>query len=194
MALVSLAKPICDDCELWCAACGAYRKKLSSRAAAFLAEIICKFGRPDNPVTLRRAIGFIRSPDLYLHQNSFNPQHLKRRYRMDMREWGRVLLTPADLLKTSGRRQGIIEEIKPPQPNAKYPKPTLVLSDGKMVALNKPSVGALISEFGFDSTDWIGHTVLLTVQQGVIDGKDTGWINVEPIAGEPKSKPKLRSA
>jgi hypothetical protein len=101
-ACLSREATIGDERELWCATCGAYRKKLAGRAAAFLTEIISKFGRPDNPITLRKAVGFIRSPDLWLHQNS-SPTHLKRRYRkMDMRQYGQTYLQPEDLQKTGG--------------------------------------------------------------------------------------------
>ena len=194
-ACLSREAIIGDDRELWCATCGAYRKKLNSRAAAFLAEIVNKFGRPDNPITLRKAVGFIRSPDLWLHQNSA-PQHLKRRYRkMDMRQYGQTFLQPEDLQKTGGRREGKIEEVRPPETGVKFPKPILVLSDGTLVRLNPSSVGKLMAEFGFDSEDWIGRSVLLTVQRGLIDNKETLWINVEPLADEaaPKAKPKLKT-
>jgi hypothetical protein len=64
-----------------------------------------------------------------------------------------------------------------------------------MVQLNKTSVGKLMREFGYDSRDWIGRSVLLTAQEGLIDNKNAAWINVEPLAdvGEtaPKTKPKL---
>jgi hypothetical protein len=173
-----------DQRELWCATCGALRKKLSARAAAFIAEIISKFRCPDGPIALRRSIGYIRSPDLLLPRDSNSPQ-LKRRYRkMDMRQYGQTYLQPVDLLKTKGKRQGTIEEIRPPESGAKYPKPILLLTDGKLVLLNKASVGNLMQEFGFDSADWVGRSVLLTYQSDTIDGKDAAWINVTPLTND----------
>jgi hypothetical protein len=142
--------------DLWCADCGAYRKKLSTRAATFLAEIINEFGRPVRPITLRRAIGFICSPDLIIHEN-WNPAHiLKRRCRMDMRQYGQVYLQPDELKDEGGPRQDIIAEIRPPDEKAKYPKPIAIFKSAKMVLLNKTSVSKLMVEFGISSDDWIG--------------------------------------
>jgi hypothetical protein len=198
-ACLSREAIIGDEREMWCANCGAYRKKLSVRAVAFLTEIISKFGWPDNPITLRRAIGFIRSPDLFLPGNS-NPQHMKRRYRnMDMRQYGQTTLQPEDLQKTGGQHRGVIEEVRPPEPGAKFPKPILVLSDAKLVQLNKSSVGKLMAEFGYDSASWVGRSVLLTVQRDLINNKEAVWINAEPLIGDAsiidtrQSKPKLKS-
>ena len=110
---------------------------------------------------------------------------------MDMRKYGQTYLQPADLLKTGGKRSGTIEEVRPPETGAKFPKPILVLADGKLVTLNKISVGNLMQEFGFDSADWAGRSVQLTRQSGLIDGKETEWIAVEAVE-ETEPKPKLK--
>src|SRR5262249_28273874 len=100
------------------------------------------------------------------------------------RQYGQIFLQPEDLQKNGGTYQGIIDEVRPPETNAKFPKPILVLSDGTLVRLNPSSVGKLMVEFGFDSADWIGRSVLFTVQQGLIDNKSTAWINAEPLTSD----------
>jgi hypothetical protein len=41
-----------------------------------------------------------------------------------------------------------------------------------------------MQEFGFDSADWVGRSVLLTYQSDTIDGKDAAWINVTPLTND----------
>ena len=75
---------------------------------------------------------------------------------MDMRQWGQQFLKPEELLK-HGPLKEQIAVVKPPADDDKYPKPTLVFESGKMVKVNKQSVGALMAEFGTDSIEWIGR-------------------------------------
>ena len=98
---------------------------------------------------------------------------------IDMRQWGQQFLKPDDVKDKPRKEQ--IAVINPPAENAKYPKPTAVFESGKLVQLNKTSVGALMREFGTDSDDWIGRFVECRYMRDLIDGKETEWINVEPI-------------
>jgi hypothetical protein len=53
-----------DGRELRCASCGESRGRLGPRAASFINAIIEQFGRPNEAIMFRRAIGFVESPDL----------------------------------------------------------------------------------------------------------------------------------
>lgn len=44
-------------------------------------------------------------------------------------------------------------------------------SEAKNVALNKPTVNALIEAFGDESTNWIGKVLTATVEKTVVGGK-----------------------
>jgi hypothetical protein len=74
-----------DGPELNCVACGESRGRLVPRAAAFINEIINKFGRPTAPITLRRAIGHIESLDLI---TAANTGQLLTNWRTRRRQFG----------------------------------------------------------------------------------------------------------
>ena len=119
---------------------------------------------------------------------------------MDMRQFCPTYLKPDELRKSGGQQREVIADIRPPEPNAKFPKPIAVFVSGKMLPLNRTSVGNLMAEFDTESDRWIGKHVLLIYRSNLIDGKETEWIDCEPANEDappappkeaPKPKPKL---
>jgi hypothetical protein len=76
-----------DDRQLHCVGCGASRGRLGPRTTDFIVEIINTFGRPTEPITLRRAIGHVELLDL-ITQPTGNGR-LVTDWRTRQRQFGR---------------------------------------------------------------------------------------------------------
>jgi hypothetical protein len=99
---------------------------------------------------------------------------------MSMRSWaGEDFLKPEDLRR--GPRKEQIALVQPPNDNDKFPKPRIVCESGKIIKLSPTSVGNLMREFGDDSDGWVGKFIECRVKDGLIDNKQTEWIEVEAL-------------
>jgi hypothetical protein len=74
-----------SDHVMQCVACGVSRGRLGPRTTKFITEITNKFGAPTTPITLRRAIGEIDSPDLI---KAANTGQLLNNWRTRRRQFG----------------------------------------------------------------------------------------------------------
>ena len=112
---------------------------------------------------------------------------------MDMTQWSGGFLKIDDV-RDKPRKEQIVG-VKPPNETDRFPKPIAIFKSGKMVGLNKVSVGALMAEFGAESEDWTNKNVEVRLETLDINGP-VEMIVVRPDAAlQPKSaKPTAQKA
>jgi hypothetical protein len=99
---------------------------------------------------------------------------------MDMTKWSSNSFLKPDDVRDQPRKEQIVG-IKPPGENDKYPKPTAIFKSGKMVGLNKVSVGALMVEFGAESDDWFDKYVEVRLETLDFSNGPVELIVVRPL-------------
>jgi hypothetical protein len=99
---------------------------------------------------------------------------------MDMSQWSSNSFLKLDDVRDQPRQEQIVG-IKPPGENDKYPKPTAIFQSGKMVGLNKISVGACMAEFGAESNDWLDKYVEVRLETLDFPNGPTEMIVVRPL-------------
>jgi hypothetical protein len=116
---------------------------------------------------------------------------------MDMTKWSNNSFLKTDDVRDQPRKEQIVG-IKPPGENDKYPKPTAIFKSGKMVGLNKISVGALMVEFGAESDDWVDIYVEVRLETLDLSNGPVEMIVVRPLnnatSQSNSAKPKAQKA
>jgi hypothetical protein len=133
---------------LTCTGCGRFRGWMPHNAFAAIADVVERFGRPDQPIDLKL---------------NGSPGENK----MKMSDYaGAMFIGPKDVAE--GPTQATITEVR----IGKWDKPEIHLGGGRWLSLNKGNVRNLIRAFGSDdSVAWIGQRVELTVGEVEYQGE-----------------------
>jgi hypothetical protein len=99
---------------------------------------------------------------------------------MDMTKWSNNSFLKPDDVRDQPRKEQIVG-VKPPNENDRFPKPNAIFKSGKMVGLNKISVGALMVEFGAESNDWLDKYVEVRLETLDLASGPVEMIVVRPL-------------
>jgi hypothetical protein len=95
---------------------------------------------------------------------------------MDMREYRKArFLKVEDCRKPKQRRiAGVVL--------GRYSKPDIVFEDGDRLGLSATNTEILSDTYGWESENWVGHVVELSVGQGQFEGEAVDMVLIKPLS------------
>lgn len=97
---------------------------------------------------------------------------------MDVRQYYRT----SKFLKAVDVREAPIRATIADVAEGKYGKMDLVFSDGQKMSLNGTNANVLAKRYGFNSEDWHGKEIKLSLGQTTFNGEIVDTINITPLS------------